>query len=141
MQRGDDFPTENVATGIIGVTPGHWFPAEMRRRIERLDGGKETGSLTGPVLATTILRERGLKHYLDSPQVVSEMTLYPKRFFYPYHWEEKFTPQCITQETYAIHHWAHSWAPKISFLNRLRRLKQRLRAAIPRNGHPVPSGR
>lgn len=29
--------------------------------------------------------------------------------FYPYHYTEKYYPECIKPNTYCVHHWAGSW--------------------------------
>jgi len=37
------------------------------------------------------------------------ITIYPEEYFYPYHYTENFQPECIKENTYAIHHWAKTW--------------------------------
>lgn len=38
-----------------------------------------------------------------------DVTVYPEEYFYPYHYTKTFTPECIKDNTYAIHHWAKTW--------------------------------
>ena len=38
-----------------------------------------------------------------------EITIYPKEYFYPYGFKEKYTSECITENTYGIHWWNDSW--------------------------------
>lgn len=47
-----------------------------------------------------------------------EITIYPTTYFYPFKYGEKFTPDCLTENTYTIHWWEQSWGsnPKIYFL-------------------------
>lgn len=33
----------------------------------------------------------------------------PKKYFYPYNWNERFEESCITEDTIGIHWWKHSW--------------------------------
>lgn len=44
------------------------------------------------------------------------ITYYPPKYFYPYAWDEEFDPSCIKEDTYAVHHWAHSWNNKVSVI-------------------------
>jgi mannosyltransferase OCH1-like enzyme len=38
-----------------------------------------------------------------------DLIVYPNEYFYPYHYTEKFYPECIKPNTYCIHHWTGSW--------------------------------
>lgn len=44
------------------------------------------------------------------------VTAYPPKYFYPYAWDQEFSPDCITEDTYAVHHWAHSWNGQVSVI-------------------------
>lgn len=64
---------------------------------------------------TKILTEK----YSDIPNISKEeVIIYPREYFYPYNHDEKFTEECITSNTYAIHWWGKSWGknPKVYFL-------------------------
>jgi len=63
--------------------------------------------ILSPRLTTLILKEMGLREY--GLQTINGVTIYPKEYFYPYAWYEQFTPDCITENTYAVHHWEGSW--------------------------------
>ncbi len=39
----------------------------------------------------------------------SGITIYPTDWFYPYFYQTEFRPECITQNTVCIHHWAKRW--------------------------------
>lgn len=97
--------------GVLGSPPGHWLPRTCRRLLEQLDGRKDLDCYTGPTLLTEVLRERGLDRYPTQPYAIDGVRVFPVAYFYPYHWTERFDADCITQDTYAVHRWAHSWNP------------------------------
>lgn len=37
------------------------------------------------------------------------LTTLPKEYFYPYNWNEQYSPYVITDKTMGIHWWKHSW--------------------------------
>ena len=39
-----------------------------------------------------------------------EIIIYPKEYFYPYGYKEKFSNECIKENTYGIHWWNDSWS-------------------------------
>ena len=139
FQREDDFPHEIVNVSIIGAEKGHWFMKETTDYFDNnMNGRDEVNAGTGPGLVTKLLRRNGLKHYSSEPMLVKDITIYPREYFYPYHWEEKFTESCITSNTYAIHHWDHSWAPqtppeklRIKLKSGLYKLKSSIRKLVP----------
>jgi hypothetical protein len=49
----------------------------------------------------------------DITQHFGDFTIYKTKYFYPYLWFEKFTPDCITDETFTIHHWSGLWQKEI----------------------------
>jgi len=36
--------------------------------------------------------------------------------FYPYGWQEEYSPACVTEKTYAVHHWASTWTGNASII-------------------------
>lgn len=42
----------------------------------------------------------------------NDLKVYPKEYFYPYYFNENFTPECIKENTYTIHWWNASWFDK-----------------------------
>lgn len=48
----------------------------------------------------------------------SDIKVYPERFFIPFRFGEKFSPECVGPETYTIHWWGASWVKPemLSFL-------------------------
>ena len=39
-----------------------------------------------------------------------KIVIFPKEYFYPYGFHEKYTDDCIKSETYGIHWWNDSWS-------------------------------
>jgi mannosyltransferase OCH1-like enzyme len=124
-----DVPTENVNGAVMGAVKGHWFIEELRNHfVEKLDGRHEVGSGTGPALISQKLSLQGLQNYSDTPVKVRDISVYPRRYFYPYHWEESFSESCITPDTYAVHLWEHTWRPTKPFFKRLKNRARRAAA-------------
>ena len=73
-----------------------------------------------PELTTKVLTQMGLKEY--GSQKIGGVTLYPVEYFFPFSWEEKFSPNCVKKDTYCIHHWQNSWGEKLSFRSWIRKL-------------------
>lgn len=107
---------EWVGIGVIGAEPGHPFPKKFLEFIERyyLTHGEFR---LGPRAATTVLREQGLNKY--GAQVVGDVRLYTTEYFYPYGWKEVFTPECVTADTFSVHHWEGSWIKPVPLRRRV----------------------
>jgi mannosyltransferase OCH1-like enzyme len=95
-----------VNTAILGAEPGHPFLRRAMEMTVRLfeDEGE---FYRAPAVVTALLKEMGLSAY--GLQEVGEVTVYPVEYFYPYPWFGKFSPDCIQENTYCVHHWAGSW--------------------------------
>jgi mannosyltransferase OCH1-like enzyme len=113
---------------VFAAEAGHWLPGAVidalmnRRGFEGLTPGN---SSFGPGQLTKILLANGLSAYDDSqPVMVRDAAVYPIRYFYPYAWNEKFTPDCVKPDTIAIHHWDASW---IGSRGRIDRVKRKMR--------------
>lgn len=94
-----------VNNAVLGAQPGHQF---LKRGLELTrELFAETGEFyRSPTVTTTTLKEMGLKEY--GLQEIKEVTVYPVEYFYPYPWTSKFSPDCIKENTYCIHHWTGS---------------------------------
>lgn len=120
-----------VNGAVLGAEPNHWFIQRLHRYfVERMHGWEEVGSFYGPGLITKLLLEEGLQQYSDEPQKVRDITIFPRRHFYPYSWTETFSESCVTPDTFAIHHWDESWAKGRSIPDRARRAILRLSAQV-----------
>lgn len=50
-----------------------------------------------------------ITHCIDN---IEDINVFPKEYFYPFYYNEKFTMNCITSNTYTIHWWSASWKEK-----------------------------
>nr|WP_275266202.1 glycosyltransferase [Rhodovastum atsumiense] len=107
-----DHPTDWVANGVFGATPGHWF---IRQALDRILGlralpfGFERPTRTGPKLITSLLLQNGLKAYHPDGVYVRDIYLCPVPVFFPFFLGETFTEACVRKETIGIHFWEKSW--------------------------------
>jgi hypothetical protein len=98
----DQWVTNNA---VIGCEKGHPLMLDCMKFMDSFDMNQTEIELkTGPRMFTTLARPR------------QDVTIYPPEYFYPYHYTEQFIPQCITPNTYAIHHWANTWNEGVSII-------------------------
>ncbi|MCB4821353.1 glycosyltransferase [Roseicella aerolata] len=110
-----------VCNAAFGAEPGHWFIGKALDRVLRSEGGPfglERPTQFGPKLITRLLREEGLDHYADAGVMVKDVAVLPTDVFYPFSWEEEFSPDCITPRTLAVHFWEKNWKSSVSPLAR-----------------------
>jgi mannosyltransferase OCH1-like enzyme len=120
FQLGDDCPEYMINGAVFGAEAGHWLPLAIRREFnEKLDGREDIGPLSGPGLLTQMLRQKGLSRYFDEAITIDDVTVFPRRYFYPYFMGENYSDVLITPDTYAIHRWAFTWNPEPSFRRKL----------------------
>ena len=112
-----------VNSAITGAQSGHSL---LRRCMElTVETFTEEGEFSrSPAIMTRALREVGLREY--GLQEIKDVAVYPAEYFYPYPWFGKFSPDCIKEETYCIHHWEASWVKKRSGVLALPRLMKKL---------------
>jgi mannosyltransferase OCH1-like enzyme len=95
-----------INNAIFGAEAGH--PFLLRAMELTLKKFEDEGEFyRSPAIQTIILKEMGLRAY--GLQEIDNVTVYPAEYFYPYPWSGKFSPECITENTYCVHHWAGSW--------------------------------
>lgn len=102
-----------IGSGAIGAEPDHWFIAKVLARMlasrNSYLGVADRPTAIGPKLITTMLREEGLSTYSPEGVFVRDVFLAPWHWFYPFSMEEKFTPECVREDTLAAHFWDKSW--------------------------------
>ena len=85
-----------ISVGIFGVVKNHLFLKDM------LDFYNneifESPLFTIPTIMTEVYSR---KEY--------DIKIYPPVYFYPYHYTEKFSHDCIKENTYCVHWWSASW--------------------------------
>ncbi len=116
---GFQLPREDpdwVCNAVFGAEPGHWFIGKALDRLLRTRGpfGIERPTQYGPKLITKLLREEGLDRYSDDGVTVRDIAVLPTDVFYPFSWEEEFSPECVTPRTLAVHFWEKNWKASVS---------------------------
>lgn len=96
-----------INNAVIGAIPKHPVIGEIMDKLLQEFDGTEQAHLSSPVLTTRILRDKGLNSYGD--QYLDDVHLYPKEYFYPFAWNEQFSPECIQDNTYCVHFMDMSW--------------------------------
>ncbi|MEM1122682.1 MAG: glycosyltransferase [Bacteroidota bacterium] len=110
-----------VNNAIFGAEKKHPFIKKCMDFYLKHFDGRDTALDSSPYLVTRLLKEEGMHQY--GRQNVGGVELFPKEYFYPYHITEQFTPECVKENTYTIHHWGYSWG-KRPFSYRLEHLKK-----------------
>jgi mannosyltransferase OCH1-like enzyme len=112
-----------VNNAVLGAQPGHQFLKQCMELTGKLFA--ETGRFyRAPTVMTMRLKEMGLREY--GRQEIAEVAVYPAEYFYPFPWFGKFSPDCVKENTYCIHHWEGSWRKQEynKLLSPLRALKR-----------------
>ncbi|MEM6318478.1 MAG: glycosyltransferase [Bacteroidota bacterium] len=110
-----------VNNAIFGAEKRHPFVEKcMDFYLQHFDG-RDSALDSSPYLVTRLLKEAGMHQY--GRQNVGGVELFPKEYFYPYHITEKFSLDCVKDDTHTIHHWGYSWG-KRPFSYRLEHLKK-----------------
>ncbi len=68
---------------------------------------------TVPDIVTSVLQRDYALESGGQPQILPDSVhVYSREYFYPYFYNEDFTPECIKPHTYGIHWWSSSWKSK-----------------------------
>lgn len=103
---------------VMGATKGHPFVYEcMEFTVKTFNSGK---LLYSPEIVTEVLSH-----------TQADVTRYPSHYFYPYNpFSNSAVKQLlyvdISDDTYAIHHWANSWKDSLTIVDYFKRLIMRL---------------
>jgi len=115
-----------VGTCVMGANKGHPLIRSYMEHYENSRYVQEDGSFytdTNVVLLTEMLEKKGLLRN-DEYQCVDGVGIYPRTFFSPYDYING--ENHITENSYAIHHFAKLWLPKRT------RLKSDIKRALVR---------
>lgn len=103
---------------VSGGTPGAYFQSIALGEICKLDMVYFLKTFLAEIEISPRLVSRIIKEHKGSDLDESDLeqikdygnfiTL-PKKYFYPYNWNERFEESCITEDTLGIHWWKHSW--------------------------------
>lgn len=97
---------------VMASPPDHPFLAEQMRYVRRQNPkDPEFGNATGPFMVSNLLNARGWDG-VDRDATVDGITVKASAAFHPYPYTSRFTPDCVTPDTIAIHHWGESWKPR-----------------------------
>lgn len=87
-----------INNAVMGCEKGHKLMKDCMDYMDAFDLDHPQIELeTGPRMFTKLAKNR------------ADVKLLPPFCFYPYHYSESFKEECVKPETYAIHHWAHTW--------------------------------
>lgn len=101
---------EWMNNATMGATKGNRFlKLCIDTYLEKFDGN-EAANISSPRYITEMLKSHYGVVYYNSPTLYGDgIKVYPEKYFYPYGYREKFTPQCVNENTVSIHHWAKTW--------------------------------
>ena len=97
-----------VNNAVFGAVAGHPFLKQQMDYLDSFDLNSPNVELETGIRA--FARAYGGQDWKDL------VTAYPPAYFYPYAWDAPFTKDCITENTFAVHHWAHSWNNQVSVI-------------------------
>lgn len=120
-----------VNNAVLGAEAGHPFLAScLASTVEAFE--RDGVFLRSPTVTTAVLEDMGLREY--GWQRIGGVTLLPSDSFYPFPWYGSFTPACVTERTYGIHHWESSWhvGPVARWIQILRRIRHATMARLTR---------
>ena len=122
--------TDWVNSAVLGARPGHPFVKRCWQLTEELFAA--TGEFPrSPQVVTGLLKEMGLSKY--KLQEIEGVAVYPVEYFYPYPWFGSFSPDCVTENTYCVHHWEGTWRRQArpGILSPRRIVKRMMRTLTP----------
>jgi len=103
----------SISIGILGAVPNSIYMERCVAALPTKLGQINPADETGPGLLTRVLLVEGL---------AGDFTLFPRKWFYPYNWNEPHRASEKFPQAYAIHRWAHSWGDTDRrFITRVRR--------------------
>jgi hypothetical protein len=94
-----------IGSAVLGAVRGHPL---LQAAMDVMDGPERRDGDQGPRIFTRLLQARGWQPR-NADVLVGDVHVYGSERFYPYHWDETYTPECVTPETFAIHRWAFTW--------------------------------
>jgi hypothetical protein len=101
-----------VNNAVYGSVAGHPFLKDCMDFMDNFDiTSKFPENGTGPQMFTDIVKKYGWDG-VNKTQTFNNITVYEKKAFYPFNWNEQFTELCVTPDTYTIHWWSGSWVSK-----------------------------
>jgi inositol phosphorylceramide mannosyltransferase catalytic subunit len=112
---------ETLAAGIFGARPEHDLVLRLIDNLPSKMGSESASIETGPRYVTRTLFNEGFPR---------DLTLFPRKYFYPYNWMELHRANEAFPEAYAVHRYAASWVKPRTFRQKVMRKLTRMAEAI-----------
>lgn len=96
-------------SAVIGAIKNNLFILDCIKETEKKQR-LQFNAMGGPPIVSKVLKNYGLSTY--ETQHLNGVKLLTTDYFYPFSWEETYTPECITENTVCIHWWEDSWTTK-----------------------------
>jgi len=93
---------EHVNGSIIGSESQNWYIKEVLAEYNLLEQYE-----TIPKIMTRVLNRHCMVKNIEMH--CRDLHIYPTEYFYPFGFEQNFTADCVTENTYTIHWWSNSW--------------------------------
>ncbi len=104
-----------INNAVIVAEKGHSYLKECMDYMDNIPFDiKKIELETGPIMFTKLMKDRNWTP--GATGVFKDIVIMAPKFFYPYCWNEFYTPGCVTSNTYSIHHWSNSWNNKVSIV-------------------------
>lgn len=104
---------DRINGAVIGCEANHPVLIEMKRFYDEQILTSKLFII--PEILTHVLKGMyQIKTFENEVMYLEDIVILPTQYFYPYHFTEKFTGQCIKSETHTIHWWhkENSWSQK-----------------------------
>ena len=86
-----------LCNAVLGAIPGHPAFSDLVRLSELTSGRGVYPHATATTFLTRVLERH------------PDVTLFSPKRFYPFLWDDSADTTPVTEETYALHHWAKAW--------------------------------
>jgi hypothetical protein len=105
-----------INNAVILSAKGHLFLRDCMKYMDLISFDTEKIELaTGPIMFTNLMKKRGWTNG-RAGTFKDRCTILTPQHFYPYHWDQFYKPECITEKTFTVHHWSNSWNNKVSIV-------------------------
>lgn len=101
---------------MVSTEPEHWLFSDLMQEMDEMSPNRPEIELdTGPRLITNVITEntkfkyRFINDPVELEYYSDRLTVMPERCLSGHRWYQKFDPKEIKEDTYAVHHYLHSW--------------------------------
>lgn len=94
---------EEVSSAVIGCEKGNEV-------IKKMLDFYQQGIWDEHIYVITYIMTEAIKKY--EKETNKKIIVYPKKYFSPIQYQEKFTGECITDDTYTVHWFTNTWSDK-----------------------------